>query len=74
VRPGRRGPGPGVDGAAPAAFVEAIQEREKREKERADPGTIPAYVHQADTSADEHKRDGLHGGRGVLCSSATQRT
>jgi hypothetical protein len=61
-------------GAAPAAFVEAIQEREKREKERADLGTIPAYVHQADTSADEHKRDGLHGGRGVLCSSVTQRT
>jgi hypothetical protein len=30
--------------------------REKREKERAGPSTIPAYVRRADTSANEHKR------------------
>jgi hypothetical protein len=30
-------------------------EREKREKERAGLGTIPAYVRRADTSANEHK-------------------
>jgi hypothetical protein len=49
-------------------------EREKREKKRAGPGTILAYVHRADTSADDHKRVGLRGSRGALCSSATQLT
>jgi hypothetical protein len=57
---------------AAAARVEAKRERERREKERASPGTIPAYVHRADTSAVEHKRAGLRGGRGALCSSATR--
>jgi hypothetical protein len=52
----------------------AVVEREKREKERAGSGTIPAYVRRADTSADEHKRAGLCGGCGTLCSSATRRT
>jgi hypothetical protein len=51
--------------------VEEMREREMREKERAGPGIL-AYVHRADTLADEHKRDGLHGGRGALCSSATR--
>jgi hypothetical protein len=51
--------------------VEVMREREKREKERAGSGTIPAYVHRVDTSADKHKQAGLHGGRGALCSSAT---
>jgi hypothetical protein len=37
-------------------------EREKREKERAGPGIL-AYVHRADTSADEHKQTDLCGGR-----------
>jgi hypothetical protein len=64
----------GVAGAAAATRVEATREREKREKERAGPGTIPAYVHRAKTSADEHKRAGLRGGHGALCSSATQQT
>jgi hypothetical protein len=32
-----------------------VREREKREKERTDSGTIPTYVRRADTSADEHK-------------------
>jgi hypothetical protein len=62
------------DLAAVVARVEAMREREKREKERAGPVTIAAYVHQAYTSADDHKRVGLRGGRGTLCSSATQRT
>jgi hypothetical protein len=62
------------DLAAVVARVEAMREREKLEKERAGPVTIAAYVHQAYTSADDHKRVGLRGGRGTLCSSATQRT
>jgi hypothetical protein len=62
-----------MTGAA-AARVEAMREREKREKEMSDPGTIPAFVCRADTSADEHKWTGLRGGRGALCSSATKRT
>jgi hypothetical protein len=41
--------------AAAAACVEAMCEREKREKERAGPSTIPAYIRRVDTSADEHK-------------------
>jgi hypothetical protein len=72
--PRQRRSGPGVAGAAAAARVEVMCEREKREKERVGPDTIPTYVRQADTSADEHKRAGLPGGRGALCSSATQRT
>jgi hypothetical protein len=44
------------------------RESEKWEKERAGPNTIPAYVHRADTSADEHKQGGLRGGHGSLCS------
>jgi hypothetical protein len=56
-----------------AARVEVMQETEKREKERAGPSTIPAYVHRVDTSADDHKQAGLHGGHGALCSSATRR-
>jgi hypothetical protein len=47
------------------------REREKQEKERVGPGTIPTYVHQADTLADDHKRVGLRGGHGALCSLAT---
>jgi hypothetical protein len=49
-------------------------EREKREKEIARPGTIPAYVRRADTSADEHKQAGLRDGCDVLCSSVTRQT
>jgi hypothetical protein len=49
------------------------REREKWKKERAGP-VILTYVRRADTSADEHKRVGLRGGRGALCSSATRRT
>jgi hypothetical protein len=49
-------------------------EREKREKERAGPGTIPTYVHRADTSVDEHKQAGLCGGRDTLCLLATRQT
>jgi hypothetical protein len=71
ARARRCGLGPGVAGAAAAAHVEAMREREMREKERSGPGTLPAYVRWADTSADEHKRAGLRGGRGALCSSAT---
>jgi hypothetical protein len=41
--------------------VEAMQEREKQEKERAGSGTIPAYICRADTSVDEHKQAGLRG-------------
>jgi hypothetical protein len=41
------------------------REREKREKERAGPGIV-AYVHRADTSANEHKRTGLRDGRGTF--------
>jgi hypothetical protein len=44
-----------------ATRVEAMREREKREKERAGSGTIPAYICWADTSADEHKQAGLRG-------------
>jgi hypothetical protein len=76
---GRCGPGQGVAGATArrdlvvaAACMEAMREREKREKERSGPGNIPGYVHRADTSADDHKRVGLCDGRGALCSSATQ--
>jgi hypothetical protein len=68
VRPGRHRLGPGVAGVAVVVRMEAMCEREKREKERAELGTIPAYVHRADTSADEHKRAGLCGGCGALCS------
>jgi hypothetical protein len=38
---------------AAAARMEVMCVREKREKERAEPGTILAYVHRADTSANE---------------------
>jgi hypothetical protein len=38
-----------------------MREREKQAKERVGPGIL-SYVHQADTSADEHKRAGLCGG------------
>jgi hypothetical protein len=48
-------------------------ESEKREKERAGPGTIPAYVRWADTLADEHKWAGLRDGRGALCSKYERR-
>jgi hypothetical protein len=41
--------------------VEDMRDRVKREKERAGPGKL-AYVHRADTSADEHKWAGLRGG------------
>jgi hypothetical protein len=51
--------------------VEAIREREARERKG---GTIPAYVHRVDTSANEHKQADLRDGRGALCSSATRRT
>jgi hypothetical protein len=80
---GRCGLGPGVVRATPtgvrhgatgaAACMEAMREREreKREKERAGSGTIPADVRRANTSANEHKRAGLCGGCGALCSSAT---
>jgi hypothetical protein len=51
--------------------VEEMQEREKQEKERVGLGIL-AYVCRADTSADEHKRAGLCGGCGALCSSATR--
>jgi hypothetical protein len=47
-------------------------EREMWEKERAGP-SILSYVCWVDTSADEHKRAGLRGGRGALCSLATRR-
>jgi hypothetical protein len=63
----RLGGGGGVRGSD-------VREREKREKERASPGTIPAYVHWANTSADDHKQVGLRGSRGALCSSAKLRT
>jgi hypothetical protein len=56
---------------AAAVCVEAMREIEKQEKKRVGPGTIPAYVRRADTSADEHKPVGLRGGCGTLCSSAT---
>jgi hypothetical protein len=61
----RRGGGDGARGSD-------AREREKREKERVGLGTIPAYVHRADTSADEHKWASLRGGSGALCSSATR--
>jgi hypothetical protein len=67
------GPGGAVRGSGgPHGSDAREREREKWEKERAGLGTIPAYVGQADTSADEHKRAGLHGSRGTLCSSATR--
>jgi hypothetical protein len=79
ARPGRHRPGQGVAGAAArrdlvaaAVRVEAMREREKRKKERVDPGTIPAYVRRDDTSADDHKWIDLRGGRDVLYSSATR--
>jgi hypothetical protein len=53
---------------------EREREREKQEKERVGPGTIPAYVRRADTSANEHKRVSLRGGRDTLCLSATRQT
>jgi hypothetical protein len=59
------------DLAAAATCVEAMRERDKQKKEKADPCTIPAFVHRADTSVDDHKRFGLRGARGALCSSAT---
>jgi hypothetical protein len=67
---GQCGPGLGVAEVKKAMSVEAMCEREKREKERAGPGTIPAYVHRADPSANEHKRAGLRDGCGALCSLA----
>jgi hypothetical protein len=39
--------------------------REKREKERAG-SDILAYIHRADTSADENTQVGLYGGCGAL--------
>jgi hypothetical protein len=60
--------------AVVATRVEAMREREKHEKERAGPGTIPTYVRRANTSADEHKQVGLRNGCGALCSSATRLT
>jgi hypothetical protein len=76
---GRCGPGQGVAGAAArrdlvaaAVRVEAMREREKRKKERVDPGTIPAYVRRDDTSVDDHKWVDLRGGHDALCSSATR--
>jgi hypothetical protein len=53
------------------AHVDVMREREKREKVMAEPDTIPAYVHWADTSSDEHKQAGLRDGHGALCSSTT---
>jgi hypothetical protein len=61
ARAGWCGPGSGVAGAV--ARVEAMREREEQEKERARLGTILTYVCRADTSADEHKRASLRGGR-----------
>jgi hypothetical protein len=52
--------------------VEEMREREKRVKERTRPGIL-AYVHRADTSADEHKRAGLHGGRDPMNISYIRR-
>jgi hypothetical protein len=49
--------------------VEEMREREKWEQERAGPGIL-AYVHQADTSADEH--NGLAYVAAVAPSSATR--
>jgi hypothetical protein len=45
------------------AWKRCEREREEQEKERASLGTILTYVCRADTSADEHKRASLHGGR-----------
>jgi hypothetical protein len=56
----------GGDACRYTARGRVAREREKREKERAGP-VILAYVHWADTSADEHKRVGLRDGRGALC-------
>jgi hypothetical protein len=50
---------------------DARERESERKKGRAGPGML-AYVHRADTSADKHKRAGLRGGRGALCSSATR--
>jgi hypothetical protein len=59
---------------AVAAMARVRCEREKREKERSGPDTIPAYVRRADTSADDHKQVGLRGGRDALCSLVIRRT
>jgi hypothetical protein len=66
-----------VGAAARADLVAAAAthvgcEKEKREKERSDLGTIPTYIRRTDTSADDHKRVGLRGGLGAFCSSATR--
>jgi hypothetical protein len=58
---------------AAAVCVEAMREREVGER-NGGTGTIPAYVCQSDTPADELKQAGLRGGCGALCSSATRRT
>jgi hypothetical protein len=70
VERGRGGPGSGVAPAREAGVgcrrcrarcgdsAWKRCEREKREKEMAGPGIL-AYVHRADTSADQHKRAGL---------------
>jgi hypothetical protein len=75
ARPRRHRPGSGgaVRGRVwpRRRYVGKRCEREKQEKEKAGPGTILAYVHQTDTSADEHKQAGLRGDRGTLCLSAT---
>jgi hypothetical protein len=64
VRAGRCDLGEGMAGAAArgdlavaAVRVEAMREREREkwEEERSGPGTIPTYVHRANTSADDHK-------------------
>jgi hypothetical protein len=52
------------------ARVEDGGEREAGER-KGGSGTIPAYVRRADTSANDHKRVGLRGGHGALCSLAT---
>jgi hypothetical protein len=51
-----RGRGGGARGSG-------AREREEQEKERASLGTILTYVCRTDTSADEHKRASLRGGR-----------
>jgi hypothetical protein len=77
VPPGPGGVRPGQGGSGRQTWRRRVWkqcEREKWEKERAGPDTIPVYVHRTDTSADEHKQAGLRGSHDTLCSSATRRT